>query len=181
MGDHRIAPRDEPGPREPPLPVRPPDRRGPRLRGGRGNDAPARRERSRLFEAARERLGAITRCSFTERWLLGLVGGIATLLFLQEFGLPTDDYDSLAYQLPRAVEWYQQGTFLTRPAQWGEWINSYPYGWNTMFFLLVAPVGHDQLALLPNLAAWVMLGLAATASRASEAVIGRGALRPRPW
>ena len=69
-------------------------------------------------------------------------------------------HDSLAYQLPRAVEWYQQATFLTRPAQWGRWINSYPYGWNTMFFLMVAPVGHDQLALLPNLAAWVMLGLA---------------------
>ena len=114
-----------------------------------------------LFETVRARLGAITRCSFTERWLLSLVGGIATLLFLQEFGLPTDDYDSLAYQLPRVVEWYQQGTFLTQSAQWGRWINSYPYGWNTMFFLMVAPVGHDQLALLPNLAAWVMLGLAA--------------------
>lgn len=115
----------------------------------------------RLFEAARDRLGAITRGSLTERWLLSLVGGLATLLFLQEFGLPTDDYDSLAYQLPRVVEWYQQGTFRTQPAQWAGWINSYPYGWNTMFFLMVAPVGHDQLALLPNLAAWAMLGLAA--------------------
>jgi hypothetical protein len=120
------------------------------LRQGRGTVV-------RWWRMSRERLG---QCSRAERWMLSLVAGMAVLLVLEELGLPTNDYDSLAYQLPRVVEWYQHGTFLDRPAQWAGWINSYPYGWNTLFFLMVAPLGHDQLSLLPNLMAWLMLGVA---------------------
>jgi len=114
----------------------------------------------RLVGAVRARVAEIAEWSFTDRWLVSLVSGMAILLCLQELGLPTDNYDSLAYQLPRVVEWYQQGTILMQPAQWAGWINSYPYAWSTVLFLMVAPVGHDQLILLPNLAAWLLLGLA---------------------
>jgi dolichyl-phosphate-mannose-protein mannosyltransferase len=117
------------------------------------------RRRGTVARWWRMSLDGLGRCSGAERWMLFVVTGLLVLLVLEEFGLPTGDYDSLAYQLPRVVEWYQQGTFLERPPQWAGWINSYPYGWNTLFFLMVAPLGHDQLALLPNLTAWLMLAV----------------------
>jgi hypothetical protein len=96
----------------------------------------------------------------TERWLLALTCGVTLLLSFRVLILPVTDGDSLWYQLPRVAHRYQQATFV-RPmdmAQWG------PHGqrdqlWNTLLFLALAPAGHDQFVLMPNVLAWLTLGL----------------------
>ncbi len=113
-----------------------------------------------LCEAAHN-LSALGRRPAAERWLLALVGGLALLMVIEGLSIPTKEYDSLAYQLPRVAHWYQRGTFRVPVRQWeGELIDSYPYDWNALFFLMVRPVGHDQFVTVVNLAAWSMLGLA---------------------
>ena len=97
-----------------------------------------------------------------ERWLLALVGGTGVLLFVQELWIPTQDYDSLSFQLPRVAEWYQRGTLLEPMPQFSaaNMINRYPYAWNTLYLLALSPMGHDQFILVPNLIAWMVVGLA---------------------
>lgn len=98
-----------------------------------------------------------------ERSLLGVASGVALLLCLRVLTLPITDWDSLDYQLPRVVQWYQSATFMHPTEQWGppnSPINSYPYTWNTLFFIALASLGHDQFVLMPNLLAWTILGLA---------------------
>lgn len=95
----------------------------------------------------------------TERWLLAITCGVALLLIFRVLILPVTDGDSLWYQLPRVAHWYQQATFA-RPMDMEQW----PHGqrdqlWNTVLFLALAPVGHDQFVLLPNVLAWLTLGL----------------------
>lgn len=98
-----------------------------------------------------------------ERLLLGITSGVALLLCLRVLTLPITDWDSLDYQLPRVVQWYQLATFAHPTQQWGppnSPINSYPYTWNTLFFIAMASLGHDQFVLMSNLLAWTILGLA---------------------
>ena len=95
----------------------------------------------------------------TERWLLAITCGVALLLSFRVLILPVTDGDSLWYQLPRVAHWYQQATFA-QPMDMKQW----PYGqrdqlWNTLIFLALAPVGHDQFVLMPNVLAWLTLGL----------------------
>ena len=119
--------------------------------------------RGRLAVVARALLDALdplSARSMGERWLVAMSAGVLALLFVQEISLPTSDYDSLAYQLPRVVEWSHRGNILDRPDQWAGWINSYPFAWNTLFFVAMAPVQGDQWALVPNLVAWLIFGLA---------------------
>ena len=98
-----------------------------------------------------------------ERWLLALICGTGLLLFAQEIWIPTQDYDSLMFQLPRVVEWYQHGMLFEPIPQFSaaDFINRYPYAWNTLYLLALAPMGHDQFILVPNLIAWMIFGLAA--------------------
>lgn len=97
-----------------------------------------------------------------ERWLFALVVGMSVLLLVQEISIPTQDYDSLSYQLPRVVEWYQRGTLFEPMPQFpaDSNVNRYPYAWNTLYVLALAPMGSDQFILVPNLIAWLMMGLA---------------------
>ena len=96
-----------------------------------------------------------------ERWLLAITCGVALLLSFRVLILPVTDGDSLWFQLPRVAQWYQQATFV-QPMEHlsGSPHNSYPYTWSTLFFLALAPVGHDQFVLMPNVLAWLILGLA---------------------
>jgi hypothetical protein len=112
-----------------------------------------------LFEA----LALPSERSPAERSLLAITCGVALLLCLRVLTLPISEWDSLDYQLPRVAQWYQRATFAQPMDQWGppnSPINSYPYNWNTLFFLALAPVGHDQFVLMPNVLAWVILGVA---------------------
>ena len=113
-----------------------------------------------------------------ERWLLALVATTAVMMAVESIAIPTDDYDSLAYHLPRVVQWYQSGTFLDPSQQFvGGMIDAYPYAWNTLFFLGLMALKHDQFILIVNLASWAMLGLAVyglavlAASRAASALL----------
>ncbi|MGH7369195.1 MAG: ArnT family glycosyltransferase [Candidatus Rokuibacteriota bacterium] len=107
-------------------------------------------------------LPAVREWPAVDRWLLALIGGMSVLLLVQEVWVPTQDYDSLSFQLPRVVEWYQRGTLFEPIPQFPAEgpINRYPYAWNTLYLLALAPMGHDQFILVPNLIAWMMLGLA---------------------
>ncbi|HEX7215179.1 MAG TPA: hypothetical protein VF578_13275, partial [Methylomirabilota bacterium] len=98
-----------------------------------------------------------------ERWLIAVACGFAVLLTLRVLALPVSDWDSLDYQLPRVAEWYQQASFARPLEQHGPAdrpINSYPYSWSALLFIGLASAGHDQFVLLPNLLAWLILGLA---------------------
>lgn len=96
-----------------------------------------------------------------ERWLLAITCGVALLLSFRVLILPVTDGDSLWFQLPRVAQWYQQATFVQPMEQLSADIhNAYPYTWNTLFLLALAPVGHDQFVLMPNVLAWLILGLA---------------------
>jgi Dolichyl-phosphate-mannose-protein mannosyltransferase len=122
------------------------------------------RGRTVLRECSRipGRVGDVSRWPLAERWLLALICGTGTLLLAQEIWIPTQDYDSLSFQLPRVAEWYQHGTLFKPIPQFPPeiHINRYPYVWNTLYFLALAPMGHDEFILLPNLVAWTMLGVA---------------------
>lgn len=98
-----------------------------------------------------------------ERWLIAVACGFAVVLTLRVLALPVSDWDSLDYQLPRVAEWYQQASFARPLEQHGPAdhpINSYPYSWSALLFIGLASAGHDQFVLLPNLLAWLILGLA---------------------
>jgi hypothetical protein len=71
---------------------------------------------------------------------------------------PINEWDSLAYHLPTLASWYQAGRFV-RLEPLSAVTSSYPGGWEVLSVLLVMPFREDFLVALPNLAAWVLLGL----------------------
>jgi len=72
---------------------------------------------------------------------------------------PIVEYDSLAFHLPAMATWLQDGTF-TRLAQFkSNTLNAYPYTWEALCALNLAPFHEDFLVALPNLLAWALLGL----------------------
>jgi len=114
----------------------------------------------RLGGDLRESLAMLAECPPAERWLLSISLGVALLLSFRVLTVPVTDGDSLWYLLPRVAQWYQQGAFVQPLEQLRDSIHDfYPYTWNTLFFLALAPVGHDQFVLFPNVLAWLTLGL----------------------
>jgi hypothetical protein len=109
----------------------------------------------------RESLGLPSDLAATERTLVAAACGVALLLILRLLTLPVTDSDSVWFHLPRIAQWYQQATVATPIDALGDDIhNFYPYTWNALFFLVLAPVGHDQFVLMPSVLAWLALGLA---------------------
>jgi len=114
----------------------------------------------RLGRDLRESLARVAEWPAAERWLLSIFFGVALLLSLRVLTVPVTDGDSLWYLLPRVAQWYQQANFVQPQEQLRDSIHDfYPYTWNTLFFLALAPVGQDQFVLLPNVLAWFTLGL----------------------
>ncbi len=70
---------------------------------------------------------------------------------------PIGDHDSLAYHLPTLATWYQTGSFTMPDQYW--FYGRYPYGLEVMCALFLFPFGEDFMVALPNLLAWVLLGL----------------------
>lgn len=119
------------------------------------------RRLNRLAWDLRGSLLTLARRPAAERSLVSIACGVGLLLTLRVLAVPVTDGDSLWFQLPRVAQWYQQATFAKPMDQLpGDIHNFYPYTWNTLFFLALAPAGHDQFALMPNVLAWVILGLA---------------------
>jgi len=71
---------------------------------------------------------------------------------------PTRNFDSLAYHLPVMARWVDAGR-LEVFAELGQ-VALYPSHWELLSTLVVLPVGQDLLVSLPNLLAWLQLGLA---------------------
>jgi hypothetical protein len=101
----------------------------------------------------------LSRSGRLDRLMILLVASTACLLAAQLLMFPVTDIDSLSYQLPRVVQWYQSGHFHDPMPQLGSLINSYPFTWNTLFLLAAAPMGQDQFILFFNIVAWLMFGL----------------------
>lgn len=115
----------------------------------------------RLGQDPREGLATPPDRQPAERLLLAITCGMALLLSFRVLIFPVTDGDSLWFQLPRVAQWYQQATFVQPMEQLsGDIHNAYPYTWNTLFLLALASVGHDQFVLMPNVLAWLILGLA---------------------
>jgi 4-amino-4-deoxy-L-arabinose transferase-like glycosyltransferase len=71
---------------------------------------------------------------------------------------PINEWDSLAYHLPTLANWYHAGRFVRLEPQ-SAVTSSYPGGWEVLSAVLLMPFREDFLVALPNLAAWVLLGL----------------------
>ncbi len=88
--------------------------------------------------------------------VVALVGAVLLLLALLR---PVTDYDSLSYHMPAIATWLQAGSF----AQFSQWSNNmiatYPYSWEAISALFVAPFGEDLVVAAPNFVAWVLLAL----------------------
>jgi hypothetical protein len=102
---------------------------------------------------------------------LSSLGGLSRLLALALAGLglvllvrglyqPVTDIDSLAYHLPFAVIWMQQGWLAVVPEfsryPWGY----YPGGWEMISALLMFPLGDDLLSTVPSFLSWIAFVLA---------------------
>jgi hypothetical protein len=79
-------------------------------------------------------------------------------LLLRLAAEPITDHDSLGYHLPALARWVQTGALL-RPERTNK-VAYYPYDWEALCSLFVLPFHEDFLVALPNLVAWVVLGLA---------------------
>ncbi|MFB3896685.1 MAG: hypothetical protein ACE14V_10325 [bacterium] len=107
--------------------------------------------------------------SFTELALIAIfiILGASHLWYL--ITVPILDYDSTMYHLPVMARWYQSGT-LSLLDQFSVYrisipigqlqISRYPYNWELLCTLFVFPFQEDYLVAMPNLLAWILLGLA---------------------
>jgi hypothetical protein len=86
---------------------------------------------------------------------LGMLLGILGLSALWNLlSAPTANFDSLVYHLPAMVRWVQDGHLLWN----GD--GTYPMNWELLGTLFFLPLREDLLVALPNLLAWLQLGLA---------------------
>lgn len=97
-------------------------------------------------------------------WPFLLLGALAVgsgfQLFLWSVRQPIYDYDSLAYHLPTIANWIQHGRLVLLDQFAHEQIGRYPYNWELLSALLLLCLGDDLLVALPNLLAWMLLGVA---------------------
>lgn len=90
---------------------------------------------------------------------LGLVllvcGGVATWRFL---AVPPTNFDSIAYHLPAMVRWVQEAHLVVTP----ELGNAarYPFNWELLGAMVFLPLGSDLWVSVPNLAGWLVMGMA---------------------
>jgi hypothetical protein len=87
---------------------------------------------------------------------IALVMAFAVLIVILE---PTTDYDSLGYHLPSMAHWYQTASLevpeVFRPQVTGR----YPNAWEVLCTLFMMPFREDFLVALPNVVAWLILGI----------------------
>ncbi len=92
-------------------------------------------------------------------WLtLAAATVLAIALLLRVTARVVTEHDSLGYHLPALARWVHAGALL--PLERTDQIGRYPYGWELLGALVVVPLRDDLLVCLPNLAAWLILGLA---------------------
>ena len=92
---------------------------------------------------------------------------LGIILGLQLAVQPIIDADSLWYHLPVMARWYQDFAFTKLPeftrftsSDWiAEQVGYYPYSWEALCTLFILPFKEDFLVALPNLIAWIVLGL----------------------
>ncbi|MBA2482303.1 MAG: hypothetical protein H0V44_16695 [Planctomycetes bacterium] len=125
------------------------------------------RQRAALACASvRAAIVGVSAWSAPERLMLAALACAGAAALAGMVCTPTGDYDSWMYQLPQVAESIQKGTLEARQEQWLDkqtyerGILYYPGDWSAMFWLTTAPLGRDTLTLLPNLIAWLVLGLA---------------------
>ncbi|MBO3459981.1 hypothetical protein G7B40_011165 [Aetokthonos hydrillicola Thurmond2011] len=102
-----------------------------------------------------------------ELTLIFYITSLGIILFLYSAVQPIIDSDSLWYHLPSMARWYQDFSFTKLPefarftaaTSMVEQIGYYPYTWEAFCTLFILPFKEDFLVTLPNLIAWVMLGL----------------------
>jgi len=102
------------------------------------------------------------------------VAALGIVLLWRSIGQPAVDYDALMYHLPLLAEWFQHHTFTVlaqfdvaavAPGEdvsttWQVLTGRFPFTWEALRLLFVLPFGEAFAAAVPNLAAWVLLGLA---------------------
>jgi len=89
---------------------------------------------------------------------LGVIGGGAFAMAWFTATVPSANFDTLGYHLPAVAEFYQHGGIIDLPGTRAT--ASYPFGWELASVAMIMPFGHDLLITWPNLAAWLLIGLA---------------------
>lgn len=104
--------------------------------------------------------------SIAELSMVAAISFTGAILLKRLSTLPIINYDSLWYHLPIMARWYQEGTFVRMPdfMNTGLWTTDqiiyYPFNWEILCTLFMMPFKEDFWVALPNLVAWIMLGLA---------------------
>ncbi|HUV39175.1 MAG TPA: phospholipid carrier-dependent glycosyltransferase, partial [Planctomycetota bacterium] len=94
-----------------------------------------------------------------ETMLLAAVLLLALAMLTHVLLRPITSYDSLAYHLPTMGQWYQTGSLVKLQQFYLEPSWGFPYGWELVCSLLLVATGSDVAVALPNVVAWVILGL----------------------
>jgi hypothetical protein len=106
-------------------------------------------------------LASVRRKRPLREWtVLALVAVVSCHLGWSVATTAINDFDSLAYHLPAMATWYQTGALVAPERFSHRLVSGYPFGWELTCAMMVLPFGDDFLVALPNLAAWVMFGLA---------------------
>jgi hypothetical protein len=87
---------------------------------------------------------------------IALVMAFAVLIVILE---PTTNYDSLRYHLPSMVYWYQTSSLDVSEEFRFLQIGRYPNSWEALCALFIMPFREDFVVALPNVVAWLILGV----------------------
>jgi hypothetical protein len=100
-----------------------------------------------------------------DKWtmiLTAMLVAVAIVLVGKLLIYPTTDYDSLNYHLPVMARWYNTQSLVMEKwhrEQFFYFPEYYPYGWEILGTLFILPLREDFAVMLPNVLAWVLLGL----------------------
>ena len=95
-----------------------------------------------------------------EQLMLAAISVVGIALLWRLATQPITEYDSLGYHLPVMANWYQKQSFaMLEEFYYPEFPSTYPYNWEVLCTLFLMPFGEDFLVALPNLIAWVLLGI----------------------
>lgn len=106
----------------------------------------------------RNPLISLPKLSTLEKLIMTIMTVVGFTLYWQLMVEPITNYDSLAYHLPVMAKWYQTSSLAIIPEL--DQIARYPYNWENLCTLFMLPFREDLGIAWPNLAAWMMFGLA---------------------
>lgn len=104
------------------------------------------------------------RAAFLCRWgraeavVLSLAGFYGLVVVYAAFSVPVLEWDSLYYHLPRVITWLQESRLVYLHWNTLAQVDYYPYTWEAVCGMYIAPSGWDMFVFFPNLHVWLLSG-----------------------